>query len=123
MSLGDFLEMELVEVGMQGACVRMPVDEKTRQPFGFLHGGASVALAEQAASIGASEHVQDGEIVFGLEINANHISSVRDGYVRAEATPVHIGRSTQVWQVEIRSEESGKLICVSRCTMAVKKMR
>nr|WP_311769421.1 PaaI family thioesterase [Listeria booriae] len=115
--------MELVEGETQGACVRMPVGEKTRQPFGFLHGGASVALAEQAASIGASEHVQDGEIVFGLEINANHISSVRDGYVRAEAMPIHIGRSTQVWQVEIRSEESGKLICVSRCTMAVKKMR
>ncbi|MBC1936944.1 1,4-dihydroxy-2-naphthoyl-CoA hydrolase MenI [Listeria grandensis] len=124
MSLGDYLEMELVELTEDFATVRMPVNEKTRQPFGFLHGGASVALAEQTASIAATKHVSAEEIVFGLEINANHISSVQDGYVLATATPIHIGRTTHVWQVEVRSEEAeDRLLCISRCTLAVKLKR
>ncbi|MBC6310902.1 PaaI family thioesterase [Listeria sp. FSL L7-1582] len=123
MSLGEYLEMELVELTKEFATVKMPVNEKTRQPFGYLHGGASVALAEQTASIGASEHVQANEIVFGLEINANHISSIQDGYVLATATPIHIGRTTHVWQVEIRSVTENKLLCISRCTLAVKEKR
>ncbi|WP_430536506.1 hotdog fold thioesterase [Listeria rocourtiae] len=120
MSLGEYLEMELISLTKDAAIVKMPVNEKTRQPFGFLHGGASVALAEQVASIGATAHVSDNEIAFGLEINANHISSVRDGYVLATAEPIHIGRTTQVWHVEIRSEADNKLLCVSRCTLAIK---
>lgn len=123
MSLGDYLEMELVEQTQEFTKVRMPVNDKTRQPFGFLHGGASVALAEQTASLGASGHIQESEIVFGLEINANHLSSIQEGYVLATATPIHIGRSTHVWQVEIRDEVTDKLICISRCTLAVKVRR
>lgn len=123
MSLGEYLEMELVELTKDAASVRMPVNEKTRQPFGYLHGGASVALAEQTASIAATKHVDANEIAFGLEINANHIASVRDGYVLATATPIHIGRTTHVWQVEIRSEADNKLIAISRCTLAIKQKR
>lgn len=123
MSLGEYLEMDLVELTKDSATVRMPVNEKTQQPFGFLHGGASVALAEQTASIAATEHITANEIAFGLEINANHISSIQEGYVLATATPIHIGRTTHVWQVEIRSEADNKLIAISRCTLAVKQKR
>jgi 1,4-dihydroxy-2-naphthoyl-CoA hydrolase len=97
----------------------MPVDERTRQPFGLLHGGASVALAETVASIGAFELVdQEKEAVVGLEINANHIRAKKDGVVTAAATVLHQGKSTMVWDIKITDEE-GKLVCVSRCTMAV----
>ncbi|MCU9612772.1 hotdog fold thioesterase [Caldibacillus lycopersici] len=97
----------------------MPVDERTRQPFGFLHGGASVALAETVASLGAYEIInKEKEICFGLEINANHIRSKREGIVTAEGNVLHHGRTTQVWEVKIKDEEN-KLISVSRCTIAV----
>src|SRR5690625_1200134 len=95
----------------------MPVDERTKQPAGFLHGGASVALAETAASIGASLHVDLEEMnVFGIEINANHIKSKREGIVTAQATPAHIGRSTMVWEIKI-TDENDELVCISRCTV------
>ena len=97
----------------------MPVDERTRQPAGFLHGGANVLLAETAASIGSYLNINpDKHHVFGLEINANHIKSKRDGYVIATARPLHIGRSTMVWDIKITDEEE-TLICVSRCTIGV----
>ncbi|MED8020554.1 hotdog fold thioesterase [Bacillus glycinifermentans] len=97
----------------------MPVDERTRQPFGFLHGGASVALAETVASIGAYQHIDPKrQACFGLEINANHIKSIKEGTVKAVATPLHVGRSTMVFHIDIRDEED-RLISVSRCTMAV----
>lgn len=97
----------------------MPVDERTHQPAGFLHGGASVALAETAASVGAALHVDLTEYdVFGIEINANHIKSKRDGIVTAIAKPVHVGRRTMVWNIDIQDEE-GNLICISRCTVGV----
>lgn len=97
----------------------MPVDERTHQPAGFLHGGASVALAETAASVGATLHVDLTEYdVFGIEINANHIKSKRDGIVTAIAKPVHVGRRTMVWNIDIQDEE-GNLICISRCTVGV----
>lgn len=97
----------------------MPVDSRTHQPAGYLHGGASVLLAETAASIGGFLNIdQENQIVFGIEINANHIKSKRAGVVTATAKPIHIGRSTMVWSVEIVDEDD-ELISVSRCTLSV----
>jgi 1,4-dihydroxy-2-naphthoyl-CoA hydrolase len=101
----------------------MPVDERTRQPFGLLHGGASVALAETVASIGAYELVdKETEAVAGLEINANHVRGKREGTVTATATVLHQGKTTMVWDIKIVDEED-QLICISRCTMAVLKLK
>jgi 1,4-dihydroxy-2-naphthoyl-CoA hydrolase len=101
----------------------MPVDERTRQPFGLLHGGASVALAETVASIGAYELVdKETEAVAGLEINANHVRGKRDGTVTATATVLHQGKTTMVWDIRIVDEEE-QIICISRCTMAVLKLK
>ena len=101
----------------------MPVDERTRQPFGLLHGGASVALAETVASVGAYELVdKEVEAVAGLEINANHVRPTTEGVVTAVATVLHQGKSTQVWDIKI-TDEQDRLICVSRCTMAVFKVK
>lgn len=97
----------------------MPVDERTHQPAGFLHGGASVLLAETAASIGGFLNVdQEKQAVFGMEINANHVKSKREGVVTATATPLHIERTTMVWDIKI-TDENGDLICISRCTLGV----
>jgi 1,4-dihydroxy-2-naphthoyl-CoA hydrolase len=113
------LGIEVTELGKGHVTATMPVDERTRQPFGLLHGGASVALAETVASIGAFELVdQEKEAVVGLEINANHIRAKKDGVVTAAATVLHQGKSTMVWDIKI-TDEDGKLVCVSRCTMAV----
>ncbi|MFD1173869.1 hotdog fold thioesterase [Oceanobacillus picturae] len=97
----------------------MPVDGRTRQPAGYLHGGASVALAETAASIGAMANIDTEQSnVFGMEINANHIRSKRDGIVTALAKPMHLGRTSMVWEIQILDEEE-KLICISRCTLGI----
>ncbi|WP_433744104.1 hotdog fold thioesterase [Falsibacillus pallidus] len=113
------LGMEFVEIGKGKVVATMPVDERTRQPFGYLHGGASVALAETVASVGAVELIDlEKEICFGLEINANHIRAKKDGVVTAIAEAVHRGKSTMVWEIKIVDEKE-KLICTSRCTMAV----
>jgi 1,4-dihydroxy-2-naphthoyl-CoA hydrolase len=118
-TLLEALGIELVEISAGKVVATMPVDERTRQPFGVLHGGASVALAETVASIGAYELVdKEKEIVVGLEINANHIRSVRDGKVIATGTVLHRGRTTMVWDIKIVDEE-GRLVSVSRCTIAV----
>lgn len=110
----DFITVEKGKI-----VATMPVNEQTRQPFGFLHGGASVALAETVASVGAVELIDlDKEICFGLEINANHIKAKKDGEVTATATVLHQGRTTMVWDIKI-TDEADDLICVSRCTMAV----
>jgi 1,4-dihydroxy-2-naphthoyl-CoA hydrolase len=111
------IEIESIEVdSIRGT---MPVDSRTTQYFGVLHGGASVALAETLASIGALVHIdQEKEIVVGLEINANHLRSVKSGKITGLAKPVHLGRKTQVWSIELNNEE-GKLVCLSRCTLAV----
>ncbi|CAM4154076.1 hotdog fold thioesterase [Lederbergia lenta] len=118
-TLIEALGMEFIEVGQGKVVATMPVDERTRQPFGYLHGGASVALAETVASVGASVMIDlKKEICFGLEINANHIRSKQDGVVTAIAEVLHRGKSTMVWDIKIKDEEE-KLICVSRCTMAI----
>jgi len=117
--LATVLGIELVELTAARVVATMPVDERTRQPFGLLHGGASVALAETLASLGAIMNVDRERFsAVGVEINANHIRAKRDGVVRGTATPIHIGRSTHVWSVEIVDEEN-RLVCLSRCTMAI----
>lgn len=119
-TLGETLGMQFISCTKEKVVITMPVDHRHHQPMGLLHGGASVALAETAASIGAMVNVlEEGKVVVGQEINANHLRSVRDGNVRAEAVPVHIGRTSHVWEIKITHIETGKLLCISRCTMAV----
>lgn len=118
-TLLETLGITVTEASAARVVATMPVGPKVHQPFGLLHGGASVALAETVASIGAALAVDTArERVVGLEINANHLRAVRQGVVTGVATPLHRGRSTQVWQVEIRDEAS-RLVCASRCTLAV----
>ncbi|CAH0344625.1 hotdog fold thioesterase [Bacillus sp. CECT 9360] len=118
-TLMNTLGIEIKELGEGKVIATMPVDERTWQPFGLLHGGASVALAETVASIGGFELVdKEREAVVGLEINANHIRGKRNGVVTAEGNILHQGKTTMVWDIKIRDEED-KLISVSRCTLAV----
>jgi 1,4-dihydroxy-2-naphthoyl-CoA hydrolase len=118
-NLAETLGMQFVELAPERVSATMPVDERTRQPFGILHGGASVALAETVASIGGALNVDLEKFnVVGVEINANHIRAKKEGVVTGTATPVHIGRSTQVWSIHIVDEEQ-RTVCVSRCTLAV----
>jgi uncharacterized protein (TIGR00369 family) len=119
-TLGEHLGIEITEVGEQTISGRMPVDHRTHQPMGLLHGGASVALAETLGSIGAALQVDlRKKACVGLEINANHIKGVKSGYVVGKATALHVGRTTQVWEIRITHEETGALVCISRITMAV----
>jgi 1,4-dihydroxy-2-naphthoyl-CoA hydrolase len=113
------LEIEVLEASPDKVVATMPVQPKVHQPFGLLHGGASVALAETVASIGAFLSVaEQGMTAVGLEINANHLRGVRDGLVTATAMPIHKGRTTQVWNIEIK-DENEKMVCISRCTLAI----
>lgn len=113
------LGMEFTEVGPDFLRGRMPVDDRTHQPYGILHGGASVALAETLGSFGAMLCVdQDKYRCVGQEINANHIRAVVSGFVIGTARPVHIGRRSHVWEIRI-TDERDKLVCISRLTMAV----
>jgi 1,4-dihydroxy-2-naphthoyl-CoA hydrolase len=113
------LEIEILEAVKDRVVGRMPVQPKVHQPFGLLHGGASVALAETVASLGAYVNVAElGMNAVGLEINANHLRGKRDGIVTATALPLHRGRSTHVWEVRI-TDESDQLVCISRCTLAI----
>jgi 1,4-dihydroxy-2-naphthoyl-CoA hydrolase len=118
--LADAIGIELIEISPTRVVATMTVDQRTRQPFGILHGGASVALAETVASLGATANVDRKEFVaVGLEINANHIRAKSDGVVTATATPIHLGRTTHVWDVRI-VDETDRLVCVSRCTLAIR---
>lgn len=119
MTLMQRLQMEALSVTKEAVIYKMPVNEATTQPFGFLHGGATAALAETVASVGAMCHLASTQIAFGLEININHLRSVRTGDVIATATPIHIGRSSHVWDVRVVDEE-GHLIAISRCTLAIR---
>jgi len=124
-SLVEHLGIEFTAIGDDFLCARMPVDERTRQPAGLLHGGASVALAETlgsfAANLVAGPGGGMGECV-GLEINANHLRGVRAGWVLGETRPLHLGRTTHVWEIRI-SDEAGRPVCVSRLTLAVLQKR
>lgn len=119
-NMSDFLGIEMTEVGDDFITARMPVDERTVQPYGLLHGGASCVLAETLGSIAGSFCIDiTKQMVVGIEINANHIRSAKSGYVYGTVKPIHIGLSTQVWGIEIYNEQK-KLICISRLTCAVK---
>ncbi len=112
------LQMQVVEATPERVVMTMPVTAQHLQPWGYLHAGASVALAETAATVGAFLNCPPGMVAFGQEVNANHIRSVRDGLLTATALPLHIGRTSQVWEIDIRNEQQ-KRICVSRCTLVV----
>ena len=112
------LGMEFTEVGDDFVRGRVPVDVRTRQPFGILHGGVSVVLAEALGSCGAHYSCPEGYRAVGLDINANHIKAASSGWVTGITRAVHIGRSTQVWQIEMHND-AGELTCVSRITMAI----
>ena len=116
--IGQAIPMRFEEVSKARVVMTMTVDSRVHQPMGVLHGGASVVLAESAASTGANLHCAPGMVALGQEINANHIRPKRDGILRAVAEPLHVGRTSQVWSVVIRDEQE-KLVCVSRCTLAV----
>lgn len=120
-TMAEYLGMEWVDIGDDFIRMKMPVDDRTRQPYGLLHGGASCALAETVGSV-ASSFVIDPEkfICVGLDINANHVRSVRKGFVTATCTPLHIGATTHVWDIKIH-DERGKLVCISRLTVAILK--
>ncbi|MFN4290991.1 MAG: hotdog fold thioesterase [Permianibacter sp.] len=117
-SMVEHLGIEFVAMTDNSLSARMPVDHRTRQPFGLLHGGANVVLAETLGSVAGNLVVPDDKMVVGVEINANHLRAVRDGYVTGTTMPIHLGRSTQVWDIKIE-DAGGKLSCVSRLTLAV----
>lgn len=117
-TLMSTLGIQVTEASPERVVAQMEVTPRHHQPLGFLHGGASVALAETVASVGAYLAAPEGYTSFGLEINANHLRSMRSGKVTAVATPLHKGRTTHVWNIEIRDEKS-RLVCVSRCTLAI----
>ena len=112
------LGMEFLEVGDDFITARVPVDARTKQPYGLLHGGVSVVLAETLGSCGAAFSCPPGHRAVGLDINANHLKGATSGWVTGTTRPVHIGRTTQVWQIDLQND-AGELTCVSRITMAV----
>jgi 1,4-dihydroxy-2-naphthoyl-CoA hydrolase len=118
-TMSSCLGMEYIEIGSDHLLMRMPVDERTKQPYGLLHGGASCALAETIGSV-ASHLVIDSakKMAVGLEINANHIRSVKTGWVYARCRPLHLGAATHVWDIRI-TDDRDKLVCVSRLTVAI----
>ena len=119
-NMGEHLEIEFIEIGDNFISAKMPVGPKAKQPFGLLHGGASVALAETVASVAANYALDPHENLYavGLEINANHIKSVSSGYVVATARPLQLGKKISVWDIRI-TNEGGTLVCISRMTAAI----
>lgn len=115
----EHVDIEFIEIGADYLKAKMPVTEKTRQPFGLLHGGASVVLAESLGSVAANLLLDPAkQMAVGLEINANHLRSVKEGFVTGTASPLHIGKTTQVWDIKI-TNEAGALVASSRITMAI----
>jgi 1,4-dihydroxy-2-naphthoyl-CoA hydrolase len=117
-TLPGYLGIRITEIGPDFLRATMPVNERTHQPFGVLHGGASVALAETVGSMASMLCVDPGYLALGQDINANHLRRVSSGLVTATARPFHLGRTSHVWHIEIRDEQE-RLVCVSRLTMAV----
>ncbi|RAI87998.1 hotdog fold thioesterase [Algoriphagus yeomjeoni] len=118
-TMTDHLGIVFTEVGDDYLSATMPVDERTKQPMGLLHGGANVVLAETLGSVAASLTIDlQKQICVGLEINANHLKGVRSGLVTGITKPIHIGKSTQIWEIKITNEQ-GQLCCISRITMAI----
>ena len=119
-TIGEHIGIEFLEKGSDYLTARMPVDHRTKQPFGLLHGGASVVLAETLGSIASVLCLDDPQTqkAVGLEINANHLRAVTEGWVYGKVTAIHIGRRTHIWDIKITNEE-GQLVCVSRLTVAI----
>lgn len=117
-TLSEYLDMEVTDIGPEHLSMRMLVTPNKHQPMGLLHGGATAALAENVGSLAGNLTVAEGKACVGLSLNCNHIRSVKSGYVTATAKPVHLGRSTQIWEIETIDEE-GVLINVCRLTLAV----
>jgi 1,4-dihydroxy-2-naphthoyl-CoA hydrolase len=118
-TMAERIGIEFTQVGEDFLEAKMPVDSRTHQPFGLLHGGASVALAETMGSVAAHCLLEnDKQFCVGLEINANHLKGVREGFVKGVTRPIHVGKKTQVWEIRIVNEEQ-ELVCISRITMAV----
>jgi 1,4-dihydroxy-2-naphthoyl-CoA hydrolase len=118
-TLQSTIGIEITDIGDDFVCGKMPVDNRTKQPFGLLHGGASVSLAETLGSIGGATRVyNNNETVVGIAINANHLKSVRDGWVYGKATPIQINKKIQVWEIKITNEKK-ELICICHLTLVV----
>jgi uncharacterized protein (TIGR00369 family) len=117
-SIHDLLDVEFLEAGPERVVLRMPVDWRVHQPYGILHGGVSALLAESAASFGAALAAGPGRNVVGIELNASHLRSLREGHLIAEATPVRVGRTVQVWRISL-TDDDGRAICEARCTVSV----
>lgn len=118
-TMTEFLDIRFTTIGEDYLEATMPVDSRTKQPLGLLHGGANVVLAETLGSVAATLTVnKNTQYCVGLEINANHLASVKEGRVKGITKPIHLGKKTQVWEIKIYTEE-GKLSCISRITMAV----
>jgi len=114
----DLLGVEVLEAVPERVVMRLPVDWRVHQPYGILHGGVSALLAESAASFGAALNVPAGRGVVGIELNASHLRSVGDGHLTARATPIRVGRTVQVWAIDL-TDDDGRAICAARCTLAV----
>ena len=113
------LGIEITDFGEEYLCGKMPVDDRTKQPFGLLHGGASVAFAETLGSMGAGMHVDlENYSVIGIEINSSHLKAMKEGWVYGKAVPIRVGRKIQVWDIDIKDEKDN-MVCKSRLTLAV----
>ncbi len=112
------LDVEMLEVTPDRVVLRLPVDRRVHQPYGILHGGVSALLAESAASLGGALAAGPGKGVVGIELNASHLRSLREGHLTATATPVRVGRTVQVWHIAL-TDDDGRAICDSRCTLSV----
>ncbi|WP_149243187.1 hotdog fold thioesterase [Dyadobacter sp. 32] len=119
-TISNHLGIEFIEIGTDYIVAKMPVDHRTHQPFGILHGGASVVLAETLGSIASFMCMkpEQKQLAVGLEINANHVRSVKEGFVYGRVTPIHVGRTTHLWEIKITNEQN-KLVCISRLTVAI----
>lgn len=122
-TMGEHLGMEFIEVGDRHLSAKMPVDRRTKQPYGLLHGGASVALAETLGSVASAMVINhETHMAVGLEINANHVKSARSGWVIGTCSPIHLGATTHVWDIKI-VDEAQRLLCISRLTVAIIKRK
>ena len=120
-TLMERLRLEILEVSLERIVARIPVEGNT-QPYGLLHGGATAALCETVASYGTAVVAGPDHVVMGIELNVNHIKAVRDGHVTATSVPLHVGRTTAVWNMDVRDDQ-GRLVAVSRLTLAIRKTR
>lgn len=121
-TMAEILDIKFTEIGKNYLKATMPVNHKTHQPYGLLHGGASAALAETIGSVASWLCIKEDQICVGMEINCNHIKGKRSGLVTATAKPLHIGATSHVWDIRIE-DENNKLICISRLTVAILKNR